>query len=365
MNYRNAAIRAREVVRQSHTPPFQVPQTRPRILAQYRQIMRYTYKFTKDTPGYRQLKDEASRHVLRFAIWNAYHKNKHISDHKSIELLEFEGRFFLQEPLKCIVNSLDRSSGGLVDAQHHSRDIFRRIYTNDHMLEFLAAQGLIPSSPLYQSVINDPSLETSPSLQFVRNWKHFVETQSMPVVRDYEHHKELLRLENGTSLTGLGLQFMSWCKTPDAANKIPATKKFIHLKDSRIVPPKFGRFYRTKEGSMWTKVWRRAFVSLPPMLDMATFDHLSRLANDIDNDKFGAMRVQQVLDGYVGVEVSPEGKLVCKAYKPRLCKTLRPGEFHVSQIERSKGEASVVQKKEIIHGRRGNGKIAHGKEGRR
>lgn len=350
MNYRNAAIRAREVVRQSHTPPFQVPQTRPRILAQYRQIMRDTYKFTKDVPGYRQLKDEASRHVLRFAIWNAYHKNKHISDHKSIELLEFEGRFFLQEPLKRVVNSLSRSAGGLVEAQHHSRDILRRIYTNDHMQEFLAAQGLIPSSSLYQSVINDPSLETSPSLQLVRNWKSFVETQSMPVVRDYEHHKELLRLENGTCMTALGLQYMSWCKTRDAG-LLAGTKKFIHLKDSRIVAPKFGRVYRTKEGSMWTKVWRRAFVSLPPVLDMATFDHLSRLAEDIESDKFGAMRVRQVLDGYVGVDVSAEGKLICKVYKPRLSKTLKPGEFHVSQMGRPKMASSP---KEIIRGKWGS-----------
>lgn len=350
MNYRNAAIKAREVVRQSHTPSFQVPQTRPRILSQYRQIMRYTHKFTKDIPGYRQLKDATSRDALRFAIWNAFHKNKHISDLKSIEVLEFEGRFFLLEPLKCVVNSLDRSAGGLVQAQQNSRDIYRRIYTNDHIQEFLEAQGLIPSSPLYQSFINDPSIETSPSLHFVRKWKRFLETKSMPVVRNYEHHLELLELEKGTSMASLGLQYMTWCNTSEAGSKVPAAKKIIHLKDSKIYPPMFGRFYKTKEGSMWTKVWRRAYTSLPPVLDMATFNHLSRVANDIENDKFGAMRVQQVLDGYVGVEVSPEGKLICKAYKPRLSKTLKPGQFHVSQIERPKRTAPPPVRKPIVHG---------------
>lgn len=342
MNYRTAAIKAREVVRQSHTPRFQVARSRARILALYRQIMRYTNKFTKDTPGYRQLQDVPGRDMLRFAIWNAFHKNRFISDHKSIDLMEFEGRFFLRDALKSVTNSLDRSTESLVQAQHYSRDIIRRMYTNDHIVEFLTAQGLVPSSPLYQSVIHDPALETSPSLQYVRKWKKFLETKSMPVVRDYEHHKQLLRLESGSSLTSHGLQFMSWLKTKEIMAVLSCAKKFIHLKRAKIFPPMFGRVYRTKEGSLWTKVWRRAFHSLPPVLDMATFKHLSSLADNIENDKFGAMRVQQVLDGFVGVEESPDGKLVCQVYKPRLSKALRPGEYQVSQIGRSrKGEGTI------------------------
>ncbi|KAG5361599.1 hypothetical protein CJU90_2988 [Yarrowia sp. C11] len=329
MNYKNAAIRAREVVRQSHTPPFQVTQTRPRILALYRQIMRYTNKFTRETPGYRQLQDLPGRDRLRFAVWNAFHKNRFVSDRKSIDVMEYEARFFLLEPLKVVTHSLDRSAGSLVQAQHHIRDIFRRLYTNDHIVEFLASQGLIPSCTVYQSVLNDPALETSPSLQFVRKWNHFLRTNGPPVVRDYEHHKELLELENGTSLTSRGLQFMTWCKSRKAMNLVLTAKKLIHLKDAKIFPPLFGKVYKTKEGSMWTSVWRRSFQSLPPVLDMATFEHLSRLADNIENGRFEAMRVQQMLGGVVGVEESKEGNLVCKAYKPKQCKALKPGEYLV------------------------------------
>ncbi|KAG5358181.1 hypothetical protein CJU89_4684 [Yarrowia sp. B02] len=333
MNYRNAAIKAREVVRQSHTPPFQVPQTRSRVLALYREIMRYTSKLTKETPGYRQMQDVPGRDRLRFAIWNAFHKNRYVSDRRSIDLMEFEGRFFILDTLKGITCYLDKTSGNQVQAQHYTRDLFRRLYTNDHIVEFLSAQGLVPSSPLYQSVINDPVLETAPSLHYVRKWRQFLENKGMPVVRDYEHHKELVKLEQGTSLTSHGLQYIAWMdrtRIPKSLTK----RRIIQLKDAKVHPPLFGRVYKTKTSNVWTKAWRKSFLTLPPVMDMATFKHLERLADNIENDKFNAMRVQQVLDSFVGVEEGPDGKLVCKLHKPRVNKSLKPGDFLVSRIDR-------------------------------
>lgn len=337
MNYKNVATKARQVVRQSHTPSFQVPESRPRILALYRQIMRYTSKFTTETPGVVQLQDIPGRDQLRFAIWNAFHKNKHVSDQKAIDLLEFEGRFFLEAPLKSVIESQTKQAKDTqVVSQHHYRDIMKRLYYEDHLLEFLNSQGLSPTSELYQEVINDPSFETAPSLKLVRQWKQYLKDKNTPIVKDFNHHKQLLELEKGTCMTAKGLQLMTFCKTKEAMASGPLAKKLIHLKSSKLFPPLVGREYKTKEGSLWTSVWRRTFAALPTVLDMHTFRRLSNLANDIENDKnrFGAQRMQRVLAGIVGIEEDEDGKLNCAVYQPKYCKSLSKDDYLVSRFKR-------------------------------
>lgn len=342
MNYKSAAIVAREVVRQSHTPRFTVPKSRSRILGLYRQIMRLTSTLTTDDtaspPTTRQLPSQNLRDRFRFAVWNAFHKNRYISSLENIDILEFQARYYLLEPVKSISTTTSVSRNSL-QAQQHFRNLLRELYTKDLFMDFLMdSQGLNYHSKLLHDTLNDTRLETSSSLQFVRRWNAFLASDPTPVVGSFEEHKQLVKsLENETSMLAKAVQLMTFYKSKGLASRETA-KSFVHIKDVRLTIPRYGGTHFTKESSMWTNRWRRTFAKLPPVVDMPTLEHLVYEASH--NDRFVATRYQHLLKEIIGVEESAEGQLVCAVHKPQSQKKITKDDVILSSL---KGPRNLVK----------------------